>query len=213
MLLRWIVVLLALVNVSCSEPIKTSVKVVDGDTVILMGAETQTLDLAYIDAPEREQPHGNEGKKFLKEKLQGDSVEFVITKDEQLEIVLEGKSLNLMMVEEGHAWAALRGSDPSKTFLYSKAQEVAVQHLAGLWGLGHDLMVAPWQWRQDATSISPSMHSMTRRHEQQRAQQKAQQEAQQEAQRRQQEQYRRQQEKAASMRNKVVKPPLNKDSN
>lgn len=48
MLLRFIVVLFALVNTSCLEPIKTSVKVVDGDTVILTGVETQRLDLAYV---------------------------------------------------------------------------------------------------------------------------------------------------------------------
>jgi micrococcal nuclease len=198
---------------ACTPSQFTLTQVVDGDTLIVTDIEAMQMDLAYIDAPEREQPFGNEAKKFLKDKLQSGSVEYIVIEDQYLEIVVEGKSLNLMMVEQGYAWAALNTSDPLKVLLFSEAQKQAVEHLAGLWGLGHDLMVAPWQWRQDATSVSHSMQSMSRRHERQRAQQKEQQKEQHEAQRRQQEHYRRQQEKAASMRNKVVPPPLNKDSN
>jgi micrococcal nuclease len=153
MLFRSIVFLLVLANASCSEPIKESYKVVDGDTLILTAAEVQRLDLAYIDAPEREQPFGVEAKKFLKEKTQDKSIKFVVTEDKQLEIMFEGKSLNLIMVEQGYAWASPLISGPSKAFLYSEAQKTAVEHLRGLWGLGHGLMVAPWQWRQQGTEV------------------------------------------------------------
>jgi micrococcal nuclease len=154
-----------LLIVACSPSQAVVEQVVDGDTLVLMGDESEKFELAYIDAPEREQPYGKEAKNFLKEKVNSGSVSFIITDDKKVEVIFEGKSLNLVMVEKGYAWALPKISEPSKAVLYSEAQKTAVDNLSGLWGLGHGLMVAPWQWRQQGTEVVNNMTKFNRQRE------------------------------------------------
>lgn len=154
-----------LLIVACS-PYQPSVEqVVDGDTLVLLGDKSEKYDLAYIDAPEREQPFGKEAKNFLKETVNSESVSFIVTDDKKVEVIFEGKSLNLVMVEKGYAWALPSIADSNKAMLYSEAQKTAVDNLSGLWGLGHGLMVAPWQWRQQSTEVVNNMTNFNRQRE------------------------------------------------
>jgi micrococcal nuclease len=163
--LRFIICMSCLLIVACSPSQPVVEQVVDGDTLVLMGDESEKFELAYIDAPEREQPYGKEAKNFLKEKVNSGSVSFIITDDKKVEVIFEGKSLNLVMVEKGYAWALPKISEPSKAVLYSEAQKTAVDNLSGLWGLGHGLMVAPWQWRQQGTEVVNNMTKFNRQRE------------------------------------------------
>jgi endonuclease YncB( thermonuclease family) len=56
MSLRFIICMSCLLIVACSPSQPVVEQVVDGDTLVLMGDESEKFELAYIDAPEREQP-------------------------------------------------------------------------------------------------------------------------------------------------------------
>ena len=122
--------------------------VVDGDTVILEGEEALRLDLAYIDAPEREQPFGKESKQYLKGLLSSGQVSVLINDANHVELQQNKQSINITIVEQGFAWASPNISDPIIAARFIEAQKKAVTHLSGLWELDHGLRVAPWQWRQ-----------------------------------------------------------------
>jgi micrococcal nuclease len=128
--------------------------VVDGDSVVLQGESALRLDLAFIDAPEREQPYGREAKDYLKQLVNSGTVEVLVNDNNQVELQQNNQSVNLMLVEQGYAWASLNIADPIEAFRYIEAQKTAIANLDGLWGLGHGLMVAPWQWRQQVTERS-----------------------------------------------------------
>jgi micrococcal nuclease len=128
--------------------------VVDGDSVVLQGESALRLDLAFIDAPEREQPYGREAKDYLKQLVNSGTVEVLVNDNNQVELQQNNQSVNLMLVEQGYAWASLNIADPIEAFRYIEAQKTAIANLDGLWGLGHGLMVAPWQWRQQGTERS-----------------------------------------------------------
>jgi endonuclease YncB( thermonuclease family) len=156
-------ILIGLLAISCS-PIKKSNFVIsqipDGDTVL--DEKLNRFELAYIDAPEREQPFGLQAKNFLNEKAFDSGVDINITGDKKLEIFIKGQSLNLLMVEQGYAWASPNISDPVRALAYNEAQKNAIRNMSGLWALGHGLMVAPWQWRQQGTQQSSSRMEMQR---------------------------------------------------
>jgi endonuclease YncB( thermonuclease family) len=148
-----------LLLVSCnrgSELHKVQI-VVDGDTVILANRPSSPIDLAYIDAPEREQPYGKEAKRYLKEILNSNDVQILLNQYNQVEIKQNNQSVNLMLVEQGFAWASPNISDPIIATRFIEAQKNAVTHLSGLWALGHGLRVAPWQWRQQSKQQMPML--------------------------------------------------------
>lgn len=138
--------------------------VVDGDSVILQSGKAHRLDLAFIDAPEREQPYGREAKDYLKQLVNSGTVEVLVNDNNQVELQQNNRSVNLMLVEQGYAWASLNIADPIEAVRYVEAQKSAIANLNGLWGLGHGLMVAPWQWRQQGTehSVMPRRSSQQR---------------------------------------------------
>lgn len=149
---------------ACSKaPLVYQVKtIVDGDTLILAQFPDIRYDLAYIDAPEREQPYGREAKAFLKTKLQDAQIEVVINSNQKLELAIAGQSINQLMVKQGLAWAKLNISDSITSLAYIEAQKQASSEGIGLWSLGHGLMIAPWQWREQATQHAPSMNNSAR---------------------------------------------------
>ena len=160
--------LLILFLVGCDhQPELKQVKiVVDGDTVILEGEEALRLDLAYVDAPEREQPFGKESKQYIKDLLNSGEVSVLINDSNQVELQQNNQSINILLVEQGFAWASPNISDPIIATRFIEAQKSAVNHLSGLWGLGHRLRVAPWQWRQQGKqkySRPPNQYQKTQK--------------------------------------------------
>ncbi len=164
---------ISVVIAGCSDNDRQKIavaKVIDGDSIV--DQHNNRFHLAYIDAPEREQPFGLQAKNFLKQKVANEDVEFVVTDNDTVEIMLDGHSVNLSMVQLGYAWASPDNPDPSKALQYKEAQQLAVEELQGLWSLGHGLMVAPWQWRQQATQVLPSMNNRQRINQQREAEQR-----------------------------------------
>ncbi|MCF2948456.1 thermonuclease family protein [Paraglaciecola aquimarina] len=149
--------------VACTKAPAYKIKhVVDGDTLVLTEFPDVRYDLAYIDAPEREQPYGREARAYLKQLFADQQVDIVFNVNQELELFVDGQSINYLMVKQGYAWAQLNIADSIDSLSYTEAQKQAANNGTGLWSLEHGLMIAPWQWREQSTERAPSMNSHDR---------------------------------------------------
>ena len=141
------------------------ISVIDGDTVRLKTNEkTLQAHLAYIDAPEKEQPFGKQAKQQLSQLVLQKNVLIQSVGDKWL-IYHRGENINLNMLQLGYAWPSQsllnrsehQGEKPAQRMLrdYLQAYEIASESQRGLWGLAHELRVSPWQWRKQTVEISP----------------------------------------------------------
>jgi|GEM_PF-3099600 len=141
------------------------ISVIDGDTVRLKtNMKTLQAHLAYIDAPEKEQPFGKQAKQQLSQLVLQKNVLIQSVGDKWL-IYHRGENINLNMLKRGYAWpsqsllnrAEHQGEKPTQRMLrdYLQAYEIASESRRGLWGLAHELRVSPWQWRKQTVEISP----------------------------------------------------------
>ena len=127
------------------------VSVHDGDTITgLDESKTQyKIRLDAIDAPELGQPFGQASKKALSEKVFGkDVVVIVKTKDKYGRtvghILIDGRDVNLMMLEEGMAW---HYKHYDRNARLARAEDEARAAKKGLWSDGDP--VPPWEWRKE----------------------------------------------------------------
>jgi endonuclease YncB( thermonuclease family) len=123
--------------------------VADGDSIYVGDWE---IRLAAIDAPEHDQPYGQQSKKALADLIEGRvvRVEPVTTDDHgrtvaQVYRVEDGLHVNAAMVKQGAAWVYRRyTSDPSLIAL----EKAAKRHQKGLWALPEAQLTSPEQWRR-----------------------------------------------------------------
>lgn len=144
-----LIIVLLLTGCNGERPAAQKISVVDGDT-LLVEAEGQTpfkVELAFIDAPEREQPYGRKARNLLNELIQGYSRSI---KQTESELEHEGIKVNLELVKMGAAWVTRKIDDPLVAMEYMQAQENAKLNFRGVWGLEHGLRVPPWVWRTQA---------------------------------------------------------------
>ncbi len=130
------------------------VGVTDGDTVTLLlpgagGIEQVKARLTEIDAPERAQPWGARARQALANKVFGRQVQVPQAKQDRYgrllaRLYLDGRDINREMVREGHAW--VYRSYATENWLPDEAQARSAG--LGLWSLGAEQAVAPWQWRR-----------------------------------------------------------------
>lgn len=129
------------------------VSVADGDTITirLKDGSTEKVRLFGIDAPEKDQPYGNEAKRKLNDLVYNKSVT-VKTQDTDDygrvvgTLVLNGKDINLAMVKAGCAWH-YKHYAPDNTKL-AEAEKSARAAKAGLWKAPQP--TPPWDFRKDA---------------------------------------------------------------
>jgi endonuclease YncB( thermonuclease family) len=122
----------------------------DGDSIFVGDWE---IRLAAIDAPERDQPYGQQSKKTLVDMIDGRvvRVEPATTDDHgrtvaHLYRVDDGLHVNAAMVEQGAAWVYRRYThDPSLIAL----EDTAKRGKKGLWALSVEQRVLPEQWRRE----------------------------------------------------------------
>lgn len=121
------------------------IQVVDGDTLLVQHASgaTESLELQFIDAPEREQPYGREAKMFLHSKVYDKYMHI----SEAGEIIVDGENINLAMIKTGFAWLPPKPMPYELQLAYSEAQSDAMNSAKGLWSQAHALRVPPWVWR------------------------------------------------------------------
>jgi len=129
-------------------------KVFDGDSLIVKLARGRSVEirLAEIDAPEQDQPYGNQSRDELRKILGGKRVRIklydvdaygrivahIYRLDDQLHV-------NAWMVAHGLAWVYPKYAEDQNLFALQKdAQEKQL----GLWGLAGSQPVPPWVWRR-----------------------------------------------------------------
>ncbi len=120
--------------------------VIDGDTIIVSTfAKRYKLRLAFIDAPEIAQIHGQESKNWLSDQILNQSVSWTTEGigyyGRYLAIIkVDGNDINQQLVTQGHAWA-YRNNTTYLTF-----ENQAKQAKLGLWQYSNPL--PPWVFRK-----------------------------------------------------------------
>jgi endonuclease YncB( thermonuclease family) len=127
----------------------TCTRVIDGDSfVVTLDGEEMTIELAFIDAPETDQPWGAEAQTFLAEAIEGKEVSIRplsgVSENPLVAVVLvDTESLQTQILDGGHAWHDTLHDDHENLVL---AEMIARSSKKGLWA---DLdPMAPWQWRK-----------------------------------------------------------------
>lgn len=140
------VLVLFILSVGCSSR-EYVTEVIDGDSI--MTASGIEVRLAHIDAPEYNQPWGEEAKAFIKQMALNHMVILkVIGKDNYgrtlAEVYLsDGRNLNQRLVMEGLAWHYRRYSNDR---YYQQLEFEARAKRKGLWS--YSTPIAPWNWRR-----------------------------------------------------------------
>lgn len=124
-------------------------RVIDGDTLELTSkARRYRVRLAYIDAPEMNQPGGVEATDFAEQFINGRDITWTAVGVDPYgrilaDILVNGISLNRKLVEQGHAWVyPFYRDDEDWMQLETRAQKQGI----GLWQA--DKAMAPWDWRR-----------------------------------------------------------------
>lgn len=128
----------------------TVTKVIDGDTIkVQLSSGPITVRFDSIDAPERDQPWGEQARAALALRLNGQEVALdVVTQDRYERLVavvyLRDENINARMVEQGHAWAYRQYLKDTNYCVWEDSARTARR---GLWTLPQDQRNAPWEWR------------------------------------------------------------------
>ena len=134
----------------------TVVKVVDGDTIIILieGNKTRKIRLYGIDCPEKRQAFGKKAKKFTSSLVAGKNVKIVsIVNDRYGRIValvyVDGVCVNQKIIEAGYAWVYTRYCDQQplcSNWLYLELNARCFHE--GLWS--NKYPQAPWNFRKNS---------------------------------------------------------------
>lgn len=122
-------------------------RVHDGDTVSLSCAQrTIKLRLADVDAPEIAQAYGPEARGMLQRLLTARHIQVQTRARDRYgreigDVLVDGQSVSLRLVEQGLAWCGPRAAAACTT-----RQQQARRQRAGLWQ--QDDPMPPWQWRR-----------------------------------------------------------------
>ena len=155
LLVAVVLVVLSWPVVAFAQPASTTIlSIGDGDSIrVLQGGKVLTVRLACIDAPETAQgPYGQQARAYLQQRLPiGREVTLAIkTTDRYGRTVAEVISeinINLVMVEDGQAFAYrqyLRGCDAKA---YLEAEERASRARLGVWQVPGGI-TRPWDFRR-----------------------------------------------------------------
>ena len=134
------------------------VGVIDGDTIEVLDQNNipHKVRLAEIDAPEKNQPFGNQAKIALSNKVFNQEV---VVKSKGKDrygrtiglVSLHVRNINLEMVEDGFAWWYKQYSHDPR---FALAESRARMNKEGLWIQPYP--VAPWDYRHKPTTKSTS---------------------------------------------------------
>lgn len=127
------------------------VKVADGDTLTILDAQRvrHKIRLYGIDSPEYDQPHFGAAKRALSSLVTNKTVGIDVKDTDSYGrtvgvVYVDGRSVNVHMVRNGHAWWYKRYAGLNQTL--REAEEHARAYELGLWK--NQNPIAPWQWRR-----------------------------------------------------------------
>ena len=129
-------------------------RVTDGDTAqVKLQSGAITVRFYGIDAPERDQPYGNDAASALRQLIGGKVVDLIPVEQDKYDrlvavVMLGERNVNLEMVARGNAWAFRQylgefRDDP----LYCEWEAKARDQQLGLWRSTGGKRHAPWEWR------------------------------------------------------------------
>jgi len=128
----------------------TVIRVIDGDTYqVLQNKRVFTARLANVDTPEIKQSFGIAAKDSVRKLILGKSVVLESLKNDRynrviVQITIEGKALDSIMVVNGWAWHYKEYSYKQEL---SEMQEMAIKTQKGLWKCGLDKVCSPAVFR------------------------------------------------------------------
>lgn len=132
------------------------VRVIDGDTVVVLAAPATEvrIRLSDIDAPEKGQPFGQRARQYLTSRGAGQVVEVAGDSRDRYDRILgtlwvDGRDINAELVCGGMAWA-YRVRDVAQNPAYLQCEKAAREEKKGLWR--EPSPVPPWQWRKQSYS-------------------------------------------------------------
>jgi endonuclease YncB( thermonuclease family) len=150
----------------------TIIQIHDGDSFNLKAknGEQVRVRIAGIDAPEREQPYGQQSKRSLEELLQSGAIELEPIKRDRFDrwvanVSVRGQDIGLMQISSGHAWFFRRYQDDLSSAMrrrYDEAESNAKREFKGLWvGIRASSTnpaltpEAPWDYRERMRKSRP----------------------------------------------------------
>jgi endonuclease YncB( thermonuclease family) len=164
--MRYLILLILTFTLHAETGVATVIRVSDGDTVtVLIDEQKFKCRLYGIDAPEKEQPYGEDSRRYLMQMTLGKNVGYDIKgKDMYGRLVCilfiatpQGdQSVNEKMLEMGLAWAYVPYLKQNRADLkkYLELQTFAMKNKIGLW---QDLNPqAPWEYRRENKKIGIS---------------------------------------------------------
>ena len=129
------------------------VGVMDGDTIrVLKDRSQMKCRLSAVDAPEKNQPYGQQSKKSLSDMVFNKMVEVNVVDHDQYGrsvcvIALNGVDINKAQVQRGMAWWYRKYS---KDASYGHAESAARHQRVGLWADANP--TPPWAFRRTERS-------------------------------------------------------------
>ena len=128
-------------------------RVLDGDTILGVDAE-QPVRLWGVDAPELDQPGGEQAAQHLRSLAPaGKVIRMLVVKEDLKELLLVilgdsgGQATNNRMVADGWAFHINTSDSRGNSCLYT-AQRYARDLRYGLWAMYDDGGVRPWDWHR-----------------------------------------------------------------
>lgn len=157
----YLITLLIVTNQASAEINGRIVRVLDGDTVEILGEGNQLtrVRLAGIDAPEKNQPFGQRSRQELSSMV-AQRIVNVTGEDEDRygrllgTVWLGTKDVNAEQIRKGLAWAYRYHGKPVRVD-YATLEDEARRQASGLWSVPGQ--TEPWRWRslhQERGSIS-----------------------------------------------------------
>lgn len=157
----YLITLLIVTNQASAEINGRIVRVLDGDTVEILGEGNQLtrVRLAGIDAPEKNQPFGQHSRQELSSMV-AQRIVNVTGEDEDRygrllgTVWLGTKDVNAEQIRKGLAWAYRYHGKPVRVD-YATLEDEARRQASGLWSVPGQ--TEPWRWRslhQERGSIS-----------------------------------------------------------
>jgi endonuclease YncB( thermonuclease family) len=131
------------------------VAVSDGDTiVVLVDSRQHKVRLLGIDAPEKNQPFGNQSKQSLAEMVFSKTVVIDFNKRDKYQrivgkILLGSVDVNLQQIKFGYAWHYKqyeKEQDVEDRALYANQEYLARKNNIGLWS--DSIPTPPWEFRK-----------------------------------------------------------------
>jgi endonuclease YncB( thermonuclease family) len=147
--------------VALAQPASTTIlSIGDGDTIrVRQGGKVLTVRLACIDAPETAQsPYGQQARAYLQHRLPiGREVSLEVKATDRygrtVAEVISDININLVMVEDGQAFAYRQYLGGCDAMEYLDAEFRASQHRYGVWQVTGGI-TRPWDFRRRHRSAS-----------------------------------------------------------